>query len=513
MVGLNVMNHMRVIMDAITDNQQIAAGFDTTYIQLPEKFYQRQRPDHVPTPQLIRFNSKLAEEMGLRFEMMDKDQLARYFSGNRLFADAEPIAMAYAGHQFGSFVSQLGDGRAVLLGEIVDPHGKRYDIQLKGSGRTVFSRGGDGKSPLGPVIREYIVSEAMHCLGVPTTRALAMVGTGEDVWRQTGKLPGGILTRVSSGYVRIGTFEYFFARNDLEAIRQLADYAINRHFPEIHDTDNPYLSFFQEVGERQASLVARWMQLGFIHGVMNTDNTAICGETIDYGPCAFMDEYNQNKVFSSIDMHGRYRFVNQGSIILWNLSSLSNCLMHLFDTDKEKAKQSFLQVLEKTQQVFLQRWLQGIGYKLGLQTVEDDDIDLIKGYLDILSDQKADYTLAFRYLADNVGEDTVSDRYEQLFSHPEKPHRWIQAWRIRLTREKQSPEEIVSFMNRTNPAFIPLNHRVEKAIHMAERENSFEETHRLIDILANPYEEQPGAVEYMLPPKPEEQVQQTFCGT
>jgi len=489
------------------------AGLESTYRKLPEKFFQDCHPARVPQPQLIRFNHELAEYLGLHLQGLNDAELASYFSGNMLFADAAPIAMAYAGHQFGSFVHQLGDGRAILLGEVVTNEGKRYDIQLKGSGRTKWSRGGDGKSALGPVIREYIVSEAMHALGVPTTRALAMVTTGEAVLRQTGQLPGGILTRVASGYIRIGTFEYFLARGDMEAITQLADYAISRHFPDAAGETNPYLSFFKGVCDRQATLVAKWMQLGFIHGVMNTDNTSICGETIDYGPCAFMDEYAPDTVFSSIDAQGRYRYGNQGSIILWNLNSLGNCLLHLFADDLDTAHQLCTDILEDTEQLFLQNIQQVMLHKLGLQTVEKEDIELVRSYLEILHNQNVDYTLGFRYLADNVNGNTLSGRYSALFRHPEKLTGWMQQWKKRLAREPCASEDIASFMNSTNPLYIPRNHRVEKAIRLAEQENSFAEVHRLVDILQRPFTEQPDTAEYMVPPKPEERVLQTFCGT
>ncbi len=491
----------------------VKVGFDNTYRELPEKFFQNCQPDSVPKPKLIRFNKALAATLGLNLEKLSNQELANYFSGNSLFGDSNPIAMAYAGHQFGSFVSQLGDGRALLIGEVVSNQGKRFDIQLKGSGRTMFSRGGDGKSALGPVIREYIISEAMHALGIPTTRALAMVTTGEDVQRQTGNLPGGILTRVASGYVRVGTFEYFYARKDMEALRQLADYVIARHYPEAQESDTPYLKFFQLVCERQAKLVPKWMQVGFIHGVMNTDNTSVCGETIDYGPCAFMDHYNPNKVFSSIDLHGRYSFVNQGSIIAWNLSSLGNCLLPLLSEDTEKAKSYYQQTLEDLQEIFLVHWHQRMNEKLGLATIEQDDVELLKSFMNILQKQKVDYTLGFRYLSENVEQHSFNQRFCDLFSDPVQLEPWLLAWRLRLKREERDSQEIVKLMNNTNPAFIPRNHRVEQAINLAEKDDNFEEVHRLIDILATPYSEQNDFQEYMLPPKPEERVLQTFCGT
>lgn len=461
---------------------------------------------------MICFNDKLADELNIQFKHLSEQQLADYFSGNTLFTEEDPIAMAYAGHQFGSFVSQLGDGRAVMLGEIITPDKTPYSIQLKGSGRTRFSRGGDGKSALGPVIREYIVSEAMHSLGVPTTRALAMVTTGDMVWRQTGNLPGGILTRAASGFIRIGTFEYFYAREDTDALKQLADYAIARHYPKAAQADNPYLAFFEMICKKQAALVPKWMNIGFIHGVMNTDNTAISGETIDYGPCAFMDHYDPNTVFSSIDMHGRYRFINQGSILAWNMSSFGNCLLSFFHEDEEQAKILYHQILENLQRDFLSNWRTGMAKKLGLTASEEDDADLLSSFLDILQKQETDYTLAFRYLSDHTSQPS-SLRFQKLFTDFVPIQQWLERWQQRLKKEEVSLGEISSRMNGVNPAFIPRNHRIEKAIQLAENNGNFEETFRLIKILNNPYEEQPEFSDYMKPPEPEERVLQTFCGT
>jgi uncharacterized protein YdiU (UPF0061 family) len=500
-------------MTGVTAESRISIGLDNTYIQLPASFYQMAQPAHVPQPSLIYFNHDLAELLGIDLSDLSDAEIAQYLSGNVLFADAQPIAMAYAGHQFGSFVSQLGDGRAILLGEKVTGTNHRYDIQLKGSGVTAFSRRGDGKSALGPVLREYIVSEAMHALGIPTTRALAMVTTGEDVVRQSGALPGAILTRVASGFVRVGTFEYFFARNDMNAVRQLADYTISRHYPEAKQADNPYLAFFQMVCTKQAILIPRWMEVGFIHGVMNTDNTSICGETIDYGPCAFMDEYDPNTVFSSIDIHGRYRFIHQGSIIAWNLSSLGNCLLPFFSNDQKKAEQHYQETLETLQENFLDNWRYGMNKKLGLETLEPDDIELLKSFLDILQDQSVDYTLSFRYLADNVGRSDMSQRFNELFPEPAPVTTWLQDWNARLEKEQKASEKIIATMNSINPAFIPRNHLVERAIHLAEQKSNFDEVYKLIEILANPYTEQQNNADYMLPPEPDQKVHQTFCGT
>lgn len=487
--------------------------FDNSYAALPDEFYQRCEPAKVPAPNLIAFNFELADEMGLKLKGLSDNDLACHFSGNCLFEGSEPLAQAYAGHQFGSFVSQLGDGRAILLGEIVNETNRRYFMQLKGSGRTYFSRGGDGKSALGPVLREYIVSEAMHHLGIPTTRALAMVTTGENVFRQTGSIPGGIMTRVASSFIRVGSFEYFFARKDFENLKKLADYAISLHYPEAEKAHNKYLEFFRQVALRQAELVPQWMSVGFIHGVMNTDNTSICGETIDYGPCAFMDEYDPDTVFSSIDMHGRYRFINQGSIIGWNLTSLANCLSSFMADDSEEAKKLYIGVLEEFQQHFMNNWRGGMYKKLGLQQHQESDFDLTNGFLDILQTEKVDYTLAFRYLADTIAENDRQARFFSLFPAESKISDWLSQYRDRLKGEQCSPEDITQRMNGVNPAFIPRNHRIEQAIKAAEEESSYDKVHTLIELLKTPYTEQDEYAEYMNPPKKHERVLQTFCGT
>lgn len=493
---------------------QESSHFDNTYATLPEAFYQNSTPDKVPAPQLIAFNSSLASDIGIDFENMSEDELVCYFSGNCLFNGSVPLAQAYAGHQFGSFVNQLGDGRAILLGEIVNNKNKRYCIQLKGSGRTHFSRGGDGKSALGPVIREYIVSEAMHALGIPTTRALAMVSSGEKVWRQSGMIPGGIMTRVASSFLRVGSFEYFLARKDLGNLKQLADYAIAIHFPECREAQNPYLDFFRQVCLRQAQLVPRWMTVGFIHGVMNTDNTSICGETIDFGPCAFMEAYDPNTVFSSIDMHGRYSFINQGSIIGWNLTSLANCLSPLISDDQDNAKQLYIGVLEEFRDHFMHNWREGMLQKIGLLRREEQDVDLLNAFLDILHAEQIDYTLAFRFLGDVTSNNSRQERFTALFPQTTKSSAWLSQWRSRLTREQASPDQISNQMNHINPAFIPRNHKIEQAIKEAEEtSNSFGRVHTLLEILKKPYEEQEEYREYMSPAEEHERVLQTFCGT
>jgi uncharacterized protein YdiU (UPF0061 family) len=426
----------------------------------------------------------------------DSERLARQFSGNEILPGAEPIALAYAGHQFGNFVPQLGDGRALLLGEVLDVGtGRRWDIQLKGSGQTPYSRRGDGKAAIGPVIREYLVSEAMHRLGVPTTRSLAAVATGEEVLRDE-RLPGAVLTRVASSHIRVGTFEYFAARHDREALQQLTDYAIQRHYPEVAEAAAPALAFFARVVEAQARLVAHWMSIGFIHGVMNTDNTAISGETIDYGPCAFMDEFDYRKVFSSIDQFGRYAYGRQAAIAHWNLARLADCLLLLDERPSE-----FEQALGGFQDLFEAQFLQRMAGKLGLQSVKEGDDALVTAWLQLMQDRELDFTLSFRVLAERAEADgpLVFGEFEQR-------------WRRRLGQQSADAAEVRSQMNGVNPLYIPRNHQVERAIQaaVAGEMSVFEE---LLRVLQQPFDEQPVLEAYAEPPRPAERVTQTFCGT
>jgi uncharacterized protein YdiU (UPF0061 family) len=470
--------------------------FDNTYTRLPEHFYARVQPAMVPEPKMIAWNADLAEELGLNSLAAGEAQLARIFSGNELPDGAEPIALAYAGHQFGYFVPQLGDGRAVLLGEVISSHdGRRYDIQLKGSGQTPFSRRGDGKASLGPVIREYLLSEAIYRMNIPTTRALAAVETGETVFRDA-KSPGGVLTRVASSHLRIGTFEYFAARRDIEALKTLADYAIDRHYPQVKDADKSYVAFFAKVVKAQAMLIAEWMAIGFIHGVMNTDNTAISGETIDYGPCAFMDEFAFNRVFSSIDQEGRYAYNQQAGIAQWNLARLAECLLLLGD-DKEL----FEAELKTFEGLFEKQFLQQMSKKLGFTTEESEDRRLINEWLVYLQDNALDYTLSFRRLCNRV---EAQDDYE--FGEFEAK------WKPRIAKQPESAASIRQLMESVNPLFIPRNHQVERAIQAAFNGDLsvFYELHR---VLQNPYTEQPEFAQYAEPPQPHERVTRTFCGT
>ncbi len=448
-------------------------------------------------PTLLAWNAPLAEELGLGHLATNNQDLAELFSGNRLPEGADPIALAYAGHQFGYFSAQLGDGRAVLLGDVVDTDGRRRDIQLKGSGRTPFSRRGDGRSSLGPVIREYLLSEAMHVLGVPTTRALAAVQSGEQVVREL-PLPGGVFTRVAASHVRIGTFEYFASRGDVESLKALADFAIERHAPELADAERPYLAFFTRVLEAQVALVAHWMDLGFIHGVMNTDNTSVSGETIDYGPCAFMDEFNASKVFSSIDHHGRYAFDQQPHIILWNLTRLAECLLMLDDGQAE-----FEDKLGRVLPLFESLYFARLVKKLGLESDGEDaaDRELVRDWLTYLQANVLDYTLSFRELADRVGADG-----EPRFGEFELK------WRKRLSQQDADPAAVRDAMNAVNPRFIARNHQVERAIQGAI-DGDLTVFNELRTVLANPFDEQPGLDAYAVPPMPEERVTRTFCGT
>ena len=470
--------------------------FDNSYARLPERFYARVKPALVPSPKLIAWNEGLAEDLGLSGLAKSEEQLARIFSGNEIPDGAEPIALAYAGHQFGYFVPQLGDGRAVLLGEVINRrNGRRYDLQLKGSGQTPFSRRGDGKASLGPVIREYILSEALSRMHVPTTRALAAVMTGEAVYRET-RMPGGVLTRVASSHLRIGTFEYFAARGDLDALKTLAEYAIERHYPEVKDDIKPNLAFFGKVVEAQAALIAHWMDIGFIHGVMNTDNTSISGETIDYGPCAFMDEFAFDKVFSSIDQDGRYAYNRQSTIAQWNLARLAECLLRLGDE-----KQGFEAELDRFQQLFETHYLARMRRKLGFTTEEPEDWSLIDEWLQYLQQHELDYTLSFRRLGARFDADDPSE-----FGQFEAK------WKQRIANQPGSAASIRKQMDSVNPLFIPRNHQVERAIQAAVNDD-LSVFHELNQVLQNPFHEQPELSHYAQPPQPHERVARTFCGT
>ena len=486
-------------------------NFDNSYARLPKSFFECIKPTPVKEPKLVRFNKLLANEIGLNI-IDDNDILSDIFSGNIVPEGSEPIALVYAGHQFGYFVPQLGDGRAILLGEIINNGGCRFDIQLKGSGQTSYSRNGDGRAPLGAVIREYIISEAMHSLNIPTTRSLAIIVTGELVSRET-LLPGGILTRIASSHLRVGTFEYFAASDDHENLQLLADYAINRHFPDIKESNLRYQTFLESVCDRQAALIAKWMHVGFIHGVMNSDNTSISGETIDYGPCAFMDSYDPATVFSSIDHHGRYAYGNQPNIAQWNIACLGECLLSLIHPDRNKAIGIAEEILDSFQDKFRKYWLSGMYKKIGLTQNEPEDINLLEQLLELMKENKTDYTLTFRYLSDAIENDIGNSNFEKQFLSQNKISKWLVRWRKRLKIQSASFKKIKMSMQKENPAFIPRNHRIEKAIYEAVDNNDYSYMDHLILLLNKPYQDQPDNSEYMHPPEKPDHNYQTFCGT
>jgi len=485
-------------------------GFEHSYAALPSRFYARIAPTAVANPQLLVLNRPLAEDLGLEPNALEPEAAA-VFSGNLLPEDADPIAMAYAGHQFGVFVPSLGDGRAILLGELSGRAGVLRDLQLKGAGRTPFSRGGDGRAVLGPMLREYLVSEAMHALGVPTTRSLAVITTGEQVFRER-PLPGAILTRVAASHVRVGTFQYFAARGDQDAVRELLQYVIARHYPAAGEAPIPALALLKEVAQRQVALVTNWMLLGFIHGVMNTDNMAISGETIDYGPCAFMDNYDPSTVFSSIDQGGRYAYANQPLIAQWNLARFAETLLFVIDPVADKAVALATEVLEPFVADCNARFLAGMRRKVGLSSAEADEAALIKRLLGAMQHAEADFTLTFRSLSQAAESPGQPTRWRALFAESPELDGWLRDWQERLAGDPQSASDRVASMRAVNPAFIPRNHRVQAALDAAES-GDYTLFRKLLGILQHPYDDQPEAAAYALPPQPSERVLQTFCGT
>ncbi len=488
-------------------------SFDTTYARLPERFYAHCPPAPPPRPALIRFNAPLADELGIGGGGASEAELAAVFSGARAPQGAAWLAMAYAGHQFGNFVPALGDGRAVLMGEVVDRHGRRRDIQLKGSGRTPFSRHGDGLAPLGPVLREYVVSEAMHALGVPTTRALAAVTSGEPVVRERAQ-PGAVFTRVAASHLRVGTFQYFAARDDEDGVRQLADYAIARHDPDIAAAEQPYLELLRRVAGRQAELIADWMALGFIHGVMNTDNTTLSGETIDYGPCAFMDGYHPETVFSFVDQMGRYAYANQPGIGQWNLARFAEALLPLLGPDRDAAIDAAREVLDAYTDHHEAAWLERMRGKLGLATREGEDRGLVDHLLAILARDRVDFTLFFRRLADAAENTRMDAEIAGLFSQPDDWALWARSWRERLNREPRGGADSAAMMRRSSPAVVPRTHAIEQAIRAAEDNGDFEPFHALLEGVCRPFEDpESDTAPWARPPRPEERVHNTFCGT
>lgn len=485
---------------------ELAIPFQNTYARLPERFFARIDPTPVPAPRLLRLNQSLAEHLGLDPQQLASPAGVEFLAGNQVVASSEPLAMAYAGHQFANFVPQLGDGRANLLGELIGRDGNRYDVHLKGSGRTPFSRRGDGRAAVGPVLREYLISEAMAALGIPTTRTLAAVATGERVYRER-PLPGAVLVRVAASHLRVGTFEYFAARRDLEALDTLIAYAMQRHDADLAPSA---LGLLERVTRRQALLVAQWMSVGFVHGVMNTDNCAISGETIDYGPCAFLEEYDPAAVFSSIDQMGRYAFQNQPHIALWNVTRLADALLPVLERDfggRQEAIEQAMPILEGFAGIYEQAHLDGLRRKFGLTTSEEGDRALIEALLHRMHVEKADFTLTFWQMCAAADGDDAGVR--ACFKDATAWDSWAAEWRLRLQREPAGRSQV---MCHANPRFIPRNHLVEEALSAAERDDMgpFE---RLLAVISDPYREHPGADRLALPARPEERVTATFCGT
>jgi uncharacterized protein YdiU (UPF0061 family) len=501
--------------DTALPDQEVRFNFDNTYARLPGRFYARLVPTPVAAPRLVKVNVDLARELGLDADALQNEHGVAVLAGNCVADGSEPVAIAYAGHQFGHFVPQLGDGRANLLGEVVGRDGLRYDIQLKGSGRTPFSRGGDGRAALGPVLREYIVSEAMAAMGVPTTRALAAMTTGEPVLRET-VLPGAVLTRVAASHLRVGTFEYFAARRDTGGTRLLADYAIARHYPEAAQANQPYRALLEGVVARQAQLIAQWMLIGFIHGVMNTDNTSISGETIDYGPCAFMEAYDPAKVYSSIDHGGRYAYGNQPRVALWNVARLAEALLPVLAQEsgsEEAAVAAANEILSAFGPQFETARIAGLRRKLGMFTEREGDVALAEDLLQRMAANQADFTFTFRKLCDAAAGPEGDAGVRTLFADPEAYDNWAAGWRRRLEEESAVGQERAVAMRKVNPAFIPRNHLVEAALDAASLRQDFKPFEDLLDIISRPYEERPGFEKYAMPALPEECVLQTFCGT
>jgi serine/tyrosine/threonine adenylyltransferase len=474
-------------------------AFDNSYARLPDRFFARLDPTPVAAPGLIAVNDALARDLGLDPDALRSPEGLAMLAGNRVPNGAAPLAQAYAGHQFGGWSPQLGDGRAILLGEVIDSHGARRDIQLKGSGPTPFSRRGDGRAWVGPVIREYLVSEAMHALGVPTTRALAAVTTGEDVYRET-TLPGAVLARVASSHIRVGTFQYFAARGDVEALRLLTDHAIARHYPQA----NGALGLLEAAVAAQARLVAHWMSLGFIHGVMNTDNSHVGGETIDYGPCAFMDDYHPDRVFSSIDQGGRYAYGNQPQIAVWNMAQLATCLLPLIDPNQEAAVEAATAVVHGFADHYEAAWQARFRAKIGLVSEEDGDAALVEMLLGRMAVLRADFTRVFRGLVEGTARDE--------FSEPDAYDSWATDWHARLSREGRDTAAAQTLMARVNPAVIPRNHQIEAAIQAAVT-GDYAPFHRLNDVLSRPFDTRPEDADFRAAPAPHEAVRKTFCGT
>ncbi len=489
--------------------------FQNTYARLPAHFHARVPPTRVASPRLVKLNVELARRLGLDPEVLRGQDGVEFLAGNQIAEGSEPLAIAYAGHQFGHWVPQLGDGRANLLGEVIGQDGLRYDIQLKGSGPTPFSRRGDGRAALGPVLREYLVSEAMAALGVPTTRALAAVTTGEKVFRED-VVPGAVFARVAASHLRVGTFQYFAARGDTEALRTLADYAIARHYPQIADAPRPYRALLEGVVSRQADLIAQWMLIGFIHGVMNTDNTSISGETIDYGPCAFMEAYDPATVFSSIDHAGRYAYANQPHAAHWNLARLAEAMLPLLEAEEgseEAGMNSAGEALATFGPLFEAAREAGFCRKIGFSAQRAGDSELMADLLQRMAANHADFTLTFRRLCNAAADPAQDGAVAKLFDDPQAYIAWAQAWRLRLGQDPLPAQERAAAMRSVNPAFIPRNHVVQAALAAAVTQGDLQPFEDLLGVLARPFAERDDLPFYTAPATPEQSVRETFCGT
>ena len=487
-----------------SENYSIGWNFDNTYVHLPHLMLSKLSPVPVKAPKLTILNHKLSKDLGLDFSVLTDENAALMFSGNFLPKGSEPIAQAYAGHQFGYFTI-LGDGRAIVLGEHLTPDNRRVDIQFKGSGRTPYARGADGRAALGPMLREYIISESMYALGIPTTRSLAVVTTGENVIRDI-PFPGAILTRVAASHIRVGTFQYVAIRDDVKILKALVDYTIDRHYPDLKGTNNPALSLLMVVMEEQIKLITNWMRVGFIHGVMNTDNMTVSGETIDYGPCAFMDAYNPETVFSSIDHQGRYAFANQPVVAQWNLSRFAETLLPLINSKKDTAIKIAEETINNFRIIYKKNWLEMMRKKLGLFREEKEDETLIATLLSWMHQKKADYTNTFCFL---INEDILKDKLFQDSTF----HNWYQQWKKRLTLNKKPIELSLNLMRTTNPLIIPRNHKVEEVLEAASIDGDLVPMNNLLAALKKPYDDRSEIIDYQSPPTPSEHVYQTFCGT
>ena len=492
-------------------------NFENTFAELPSNFFAEVKPSIFPNPKLIVYNHSLSKLLKIDSNWIKSEAGINCFSGKNIIKSSKPISMVYAGHQFGTWVPQLGDGRAILLGEIIDINNVRWDIQLKGAGRTPFSRNGDGKATLGPVLREYIVSEAMNALKIPTTRSLTAISTGEEIQREK-VLPGAIITRIAKSHIRVGTFQYFASRGDVNSIKTLADYVIHRHYPEIIENENKYIQFLRNVIKSQAKLISHWLSVSFIHGVMNTDNTSIIGETIDYGPCAFMDTYDPNQTYSSIDTFKRYSYNNQALICHWNLTQLASSLLPIFSDDDKMSLKLAQNEIDKYTGFFNDYWIKKMRKKIGLKKTIKEDIKLIKDLLKIMHKEKLDFTLTFTYLGiifinKNLNKnDDIGFKFFQGF-HSNALKNWIRKWKKRLLLEDTPNDKIINLMNKTNPKVIPRNHLLEEALNDAIDYSNFDKFFKMLKIIQSPYDQSFNDKRYIYPPSQNEIVHQTFCGT